>query len=96
VASLIDLVVVFIPFCVAAFAVTVIVEFVSAASQHDHWDVLLVVLPSALQATLGKLVFGLRVTDVPVNVCHSVLPRCGRWQSTAFRCPGDTGTCRTL
>jgi uncharacterized RDD family membrane protein YckC len=80
VAALVDLAAIFIPFCFAAFMVVVIAKLVSATKGYESATVILTVLPplalvatwlyfavmesSSWQATLGKKLLGLYVTDM--------------------------------
>lgn len=80
VAALVDMLAMFIPFCFVAFVATVIVKLVSATNGYDPATVILTVLPpvailatwlyfavlesSSWQATLGKKLLGLYVTDI--------------------------------
>lgn len=80
VAALVDSVAMFIPFCIVAFIVTVVVKLVSAAKGYDPGTAILAVFPpvaivgiwlyfavmesSSWQATLGKKLVGLYVTDI--------------------------------
>ena len=80
VAALVDALVMFIPFCFIAFIVTVVVKFVSATKGYEPASAILTVLPpvtivaawlyfavmesSPWQATLGKKLLGLYVTDI--------------------------------
>lgn len=79
-AALVDLVAMFIPFGIVVFIVVVIVKLVSATKGYDPATVILTVLPpvaivatwlyfavmesSSWQATLGKKLTGLYVTDI--------------------------------
>jgi uncharacterized RDD family membrane protein YckC len=79
-ASLVDILAMFIPFCFVAFIVTVIVKLVSTKKGYDPAVVILALLPvvaiittwlyfalmesSSWQATLGKKLLGLYVTDI--------------------------------
>lgn len=80
VAALVDMLAMFTPFCFVAFVATVIVKLVSATKGYDPATVILTVLPpvailatwlyfavlesSSWQATLGKKLLGLYVTDI--------------------------------
>jgi uncharacterized RDD family membrane protein YckC len=80
VAALVDMLATFIPFCFVAFIVTVIVKLVSATKGYEPATVILTVLPpvaivaawlyfavmesSSWQATFGKKLLGLYVTDM--------------------------------
>ena len=80
VAALVDILAMFIPFCFVAFIVTVIVKLVSATKEYEPAAVILAVLPpvvivatwlyfavlesSSWQATMGKKLLGLYVTDI--------------------------------
>jgi uncharacterized RDD family membrane protein YckC len=80
VAALVDCLALFIPFCIVALIVTVTVRLVSATRGYDPGALIFTVLPpvtivatwlyfavmesSSWQATLGKKILGLYVTDV--------------------------------
>jgi len=79
-AVLVDVLAMFIPFCIVTFFAIVFTKLVSAARGYDPAVVILTVLPpvmivatwlyfavmesSSWQATIGKKVFGLYVTDL--------------------------------
>jgi uncharacterized RDD family membrane protein YckC len=79
VAALVDSLAMFIPFCIVAFIVTVIVKLVSTTRGYEPATVILAVFPpvaivatwlyfavmesSSWQATLGKKLLGIYVTD---------------------------------
>jgi uncharacterized RDD family membrane protein YckC len=80
VATLVDSLALFIPFCIVEFIATVIVKLGSASKGYEPGAVMLLVLPlmaivatwlyfsvmesSSWQATLGKKLMGLYVTDI--------------------------------
>jgi uncharacterized RDD family membrane protein YckC len=80
IAAFADVLAMFCPFCIVAFIVTVIVKLVSAAKGYEPSVLILTVMPpvvivatwlyfavmesSSWQATLGKKLLGLYVTDI--------------------------------